>query len=538
MKKALIVFSILVVGVLGFILYYFYYDTKDPYVQACDYTVPESEIPTFTELPTPFRHQFDDTRSLPMLAAALIDMDGDGIDEIFIGGGNDQPDGLLKYTEGAMIDLSTSVFKDNQKGDYPSLGAAAADMDNDGRTDLIVCRTNGVFLYKNEGETFSSSKLNIPFNEKSTPLSVTLADINKDGHLDMYVAAYIKVELMEGQTIFTDRTYGATSVLLLNNGDQTFKDVTVAYGLDYIHNTFQGILADVDEDGWPDLVVAHDTGEVRTYRNKEGQSFIMMNNPTTGKFSYPMGIAAGDYNNDGTLDFFFSNTGSSIPEFIARGDLKDDQVFIKEWMLFQYNRGSGFTDVARQTKLADFEFSWGAIFEDFNLDGLQDLAVAENYIAFPPQKAFKLPCRLLVQRENGTFAAVEEQAKAENKNFAITPLSTDLNQDGYPDLIYSNLDGPLKIFLSDGGSSNYVKVRIEKNAATLGAKIMLQVEGNTYTQHLLSGEGLCSDQSNTLIFGLGQRTDIKSLTIYYPSRKVDSVAGATINKSYFISSGE
>lgn len=532
MKKALIVFSILVIGILGIVLYYFYNDTKDPYVQACDYTVPESEIPTFTELATPFIHHFDGTRSLPMMAATLIDMDGDGIDELFIGGGNDQPDAFLKYANGTLIDISSTVFPENQKGDNPSLGAAAGDIDNDGKTDLIVCRTNGVFLYYNDDTSFSANKLNIPFNEKSTPLSLTLGDINKDGYLDMYVAAYIKVELMEGQTIFTDRTYGATSVLLLNNGDHTFKDITVAYGLDYIHNTFQGILADVDEDGWLDLIVAHDTGEVRTYKNKEGQSFVMMNNPTTGKFSYPMGIAAGDYNNDGTLDFFFSNTGSSIPELIARGDLKDDQVFIKEWMLFQYNRGSGFTDVARQTKLANFEFSWGAIFEDFNLDGLQDLAVAENYIAFPPHQAFRLPCRLLIQRGNGTFAAVEEQAKAENRNFAITPLSTDFNQDGYPDLIYSNLDGPLKVFLSNGGDNNYIKVSIKKNAASLGAKVEVKTGGNIYTQYLLSGEGLCSDQSETLIFGLGSQTDIKSITIYYPSGMVDSLEDVTVNNVY------
>ena len=534
MKKALIIFSILLVGAVGFILYYFYNDTKDPYVQACDYTVPESEIPTFTELATPFTHHFDDTRSLPMLAAVLIDMDGDGVDEIFAGGGNDQPDGFLKYTNGSLVDLASTVLPQSGKGEYPSLGAVAADLDNDGKTDLIVCRTNGVFFYKNEGETFSSRKLDIVFNEKSTPLSLTLGDINKDGYLDMYVAAYIKVELMKGQTIFTDRTYGATSLLLLNNGDLTFKDVTVAYGLDYIHNTFQGILADVNEDGWLDLIVAHDTGEVRTYRNKEGQSFEMMSNPTTGKFSYPMGIAAGDYNNDGTIDFFFSNTGSSIPEFIARGDLKDDQIFIKEWMLFQYVKGKGFMDVARPAKLANFEFSWGAIFEDFNLDGLQDLAVAENYIAFPPQQAFKLPCRLLVQRENGTFAAVEEQAKAENRNFAITPLSTDLNQDGYPDLIYSNLDGPMKVFLSNGGTSNYVKVSMTKNATSLGAKVEVQAGGKIYTQHLLSGEGLCSDQGQTLIFGLGQQAEIERLVIYYPSGKVDSVQDATINKRYFI----
>lgn len=534
MKKIALIALVGIAGLTGFLVYYFYKDTEDPYVQACDYTVPESEVPNFTEIPSGFKHQFDGAKSLPMMAVALIDFDSDGTDELFVGGGNKQPDAFLKYSGGAVSNIASKVFSENKNSDDPSLGAIAADMDNDGQTDLIVCRTSGVYFYKNEGAQFLMKKLEIPFNEKSTPLSLTSGDINRDGHLDLFVAGYVKVELMEGQTIFTDKSYGATSVLLINNGDQTFKNMTIEYGLNYIHNTFQGVMVDVDSDGWLDLVVAHDTGEVRTYRNSEGKRFEMVKNPTTGKFSYPMGIAVGDYNNDGTVDFFFSNTGSSIPEFMARGDLKDDQVFIKEWMLFKNEQKFNFTDVAAETKLADFEFSWGATFEDFNLDGLQDLAVAENYIAFPPQQAFPLPCRLLIQRNNGTFAAVEEQANAVNKNFAIAPLTTDFNKDGYPDLIYSNLNGPLKILVSNRGENNYVKVRMKKNAMTLGSRVELHLPNRRLTQFLLSGEGLCSDQSETLIFGLAKDSLINQIVIQYPSGKTETLKNIGINSQVSI----
>ena len=145
----------------------------------------------------------------------------------------------------------------------------------------------------------------------------------------------------------------------------------------------------------------------------------MVNNPTTGKYGYPMGIGVGDYNNDGSPDFFFSNTGSSVPGVLARGDLDKEDVFNPKWILFRNDGGFKFTDVAEQTKVADFEFSWGAIFEDFNLDGRQDLVVAENYVAFPPHKLFKLPCRFLVQRADNTFAAVEEQAGLSIKTMAL-----------------------------------------------------------------------------------------------------------------------
>ncbi len=527
--KILLFAAVVLVAALGFIGYYFYEDTQDPYVQACDYSVPAEVIPTFTEAKVNFTHQFDDTKSLPMMAAALVDINNDGVDELFIGGGNNQPDALFQYTKGSFNNIAADAFTDT-KGDDASLGAASADMDNDGLTDLIVCRTSGVSLYTNKGTSFISTKLSIPLNEKSTAVSISLGDVNKDGWLDMFVAGYVKLDKMEGQTIFNDPNYGATSLLMLNNRDNTFTDITDASGLNYIHNTFQGILVDVDRDGWLDLVVAHDTGEVRTYKNNSGTTFEQRENPLTGKFAYPMGIAASDYNQDGLIDFFFSNTGSSVPEFMARGDLRDDQTFIKDWILFRNDGDFKFTDVASESKLANFEFSWGAIFEDFNLDGLQDLAVAENYIDFPPQKAFKLPCRLLIQQEGGRFAAVEEQAHAENKNYAIAPLSTDFNEDGYPDLIYSNLNGPLKIFMSQGGGNKFLKVRFQKNASNLGAIVSVTASGKTLTDFLYSGEGLSSDQGGTLIFGLGDlNPEIEQLTINYLAGKVDTVRNISSN---------
>jgi len=94
----------------------------------------------------------------------------------------------------------------------------------------------------------------------------------------------------------------------------------------------------------------------------------------------------GDYDNDGRVDFFFSNVGSTPPTFLVKGDLRDDQDFNPRWILFR-NRGDfGFEDTADATALADFEFSWGAVFEDFNLDGRPDLVVSENFVDFPPHK--------------------------------------------------------------------------------------------------------------------------------------------------------
>lgn len=135
---------------------------------------------------------------------------------------------------------------------------------------------------------------------------------------------------------------------------------------------------------------------------------------------------------------------------------------------------------------------------------------------------------MLIQQEGDRFAAVEEQAHAENRNYAIAPLSTDFNDDGYPDLIYSNLNGPLKIFMSQGGENKFLKVRFQKNAKNPGAIVSVTEAGKTVTDFLYSGEGLSSDQSGTLIFGLGSiKTGIDHLTINYLSGKADSVRNVT-----------
>src|SRR5207248_1621804 len=140
-------------------------------------------------------------------------------------------------------------------------------------------------------------------------------------------------------------------------------------------------------------------------------------------------------------DLVFSNVGSTPPVFLARGDLKPEQVFSSKTFLFRNEGDFKFTEVGPAAKVADYEFGWGLVFRDFNLDGLQDIALAQSYIGFPPHKLFRLPCRLLIQRPDHTFAAAEKAAGVENRYYAISPLVADLNQDGYPDLIYANLDG-------------------------------------------------------------------------------------------------
>lgn len=538
MKKSIKGLGLVVILGLGSAGYFFYYDTRDPYVKDVDHNVPEDLIPTFKEIPFNFFHSFDHKKSLPLLGSCLIDIDEDGTDEVFIGGGSEQSDALFKYNNGYFEDISDLVNLP-EKSTAVTLGAVSFDMDEDGFNDLLLARDDGVWFLKNKNGKFTPNRLNIPISESSTPIAFALGDVNKDGFIDIFVCNYFPLREKKGKRVFNEENYGASSLLLLNKGNVTFYDATGEYGLDYIHNTFQAVMADLNEDGWLDLVVAYDTGETRIYKNRQGTFFEPMPNPLSGRYAYPKGIAVGDFNNDTRIDLFFSNTGSTVPKSIARGDLEDDQELVVHWLLYRNEGDFNFTDISEEAKVSDFEFAWGCVFEDFNLDGLQDLAVAENSINFAPHKAFKLPCRMLLQRKDGTFSAVEEQAGVVNKNYALTPLTSDFNDDGYPDLVYINLDGPVRAFLNEGGLHNYLKVKILETSANAGTKATVYLRnGMTLSDMYIIGEGLTGDQSNTMTFGLGDETDVNALVIKYPSGQRDTLLSPEINHTYFFPTSE
>jgi hypothetical protein len=473
------------------------------------------DIPTFTASDVPYDQTHDNSTTLPFAASAVIDIDGDGVEELFLGGSRSQADGLFRYSDGGFVEISASgITKDDGEASH---GATVLDVDKDGDDDLLVTRTNGVWLHLNQGGTFSSNRLAVEMPEDTTALSVGVADINRDGHFDMFVAGYIKKHLVQGQNIFNLPNYGGSSQMFLNNGDNTFTNVTEKTGLSYKHNTFMGIFVDVDEDGFEDLVSVHDTGQVRTWRNNGDMTFTNMPNPNSDFNSYPMGIAVGDYDNDAKIDFFFSNVGSTPPNFMIRGDTTEDQVTDWKWLLFKNEGNFTFSSQAAAAKLADYEFSWGAAFEDLNLDGREDLIVSENYVGLPPHKLAFLrgPGRLMIQNNQGEFAAVGAQAGVINRRYSIAPLTADFNGDGRPDIVHVNIAGRSQAFISQPGEGRSLKVKLANQVQSIGAKITLSmVDGSMQSKWFIRGEGLVSDSSPILIFGLGDGK-VASVKVHY-----------------------
>ena len=155
----------------------------------------------FEEAELPFVHEADLVNSLPFLASAAIDIDGDGRDELFLGGGDEQADEIFAFRNGRFEKLPLSFAKDAVDATH---GAATMDIDNDGDTDLFTARESGIWFHENTGGQFGSVNLGLGLADNTVPLSIGFGDINKDGLADMYVAGYIKIALVEGETIFSD----------------------------------------------------------------------------------------------------------------------------------------------------------------------------------------------------------------------------------------------------------------------------------------------------------------------------------------------
>ena len=493
-----------------FVVLRFLNDAKVPY----EVSTEGVNVPTYTEIDLPFSHNYVKANQIQATGGCAFNLD-DGAEELFLCGGQDQADAIYRFEDGSFKDITAETGLTKEDMSEASMSATSLDVDHDGDSDLIVTRKNSIWLYSNDGGKLTGAKLEVAMDEDTTPLSIAVADLNRDGHFDMFVCGYIKKEFIEGYNIFNKEGYGGKSGLFINNGDNTFTDKTEEAGLAYKHNTFQAVFFDADKDGNEDLIVAHDTGQVRTWRNKGGMTFENVKNPNSDVYSYPMGIAVGDYDNDGLVDFFFSNTGTTAPPFIAKGDLKPDQTYYPDWILFHNDGDFKFTDTADKTKLADYEFSWGCVFEDFNLDGMTDLVVSENYVDLPPHKIpfLRLPGRFLLQTPSGEFAAVGAEAGIVNKLYSISPVTADFNLDGAPDIVHVNIAGASKAFISKNSDKGFVKVSLPNTVECVSAMVKAELaDGRMIYEPFVKGEGLCSDSSPIVTIGTGGE-EIKSVEV-------------------------
>ena len=194
-----ILLLLLVCALAAFIAFRFINDAKIPY----EVSTEGVNIPKYTEIELPFNHNYVKATQIQAAGGCAINLDG-GAEELFLCGGQDQTDGLFRFEDGKFKDITEESGLTKEDMSEASMSATSLDVDLDGDSDLIVTRKNSIWLYTNDGGKLTGQKLDVAMDDDTTPASIAVADLNRDGHFDMFVCGYIKKERIEGYNIFNN----------------------------------------------------------------------------------------------------------------------------------------------------------------------------------------------------------------------------------------------------------------------------------------------------------------------------------------------
>jgi hypothetical protein len=487
---------------------------------------------------------------------ALFDYDNDGWLDIYLVNGS-----TYEAQSGKATPPHAALFHNNHDGTFTDVtakagvtndrwgcGVAVADYDNDGWPDIFVSNFGKNRLYHNNHDgTFTdvAEKAGVTLGNWST--GPTWGDYDGDGRLDLFVPGYVHYEidksLVPGSTILGSNFCQFRGInvmcgprglvaepdhLFHNEGNGTFKDVSVKAGVADLKSTFYGLASlfiDLNNDGKVDLLVANDSTPNYLYINKgdgtfDDQSFASgyaLNEG--GRETASMGIAAGDYAHNGLIDLF--NTTFS-------DDYKP---------LYRNDGDANYTDISYQMGIAEpmIPFlSWGTAFFDYDNDGWLDLFVASGHVypqvdAQPWGTSWK-ERSLLFHNIEGKFNLVPA---VENTGLAETTVGRgmaygDLFNDGRIDVVLNNLDGPPSLLRNVTKTGNHWVTlslvggpRSPRDA--IGATVYLTANGFRQRADVISGGSYASSPDPRLHFGLGAATKIDKIEIRWPSGVLEQV---------------
>jgi hypothetical protein len=300
---------------------------------------------------------------------------------------------LVQNPDGTATDTAPDAGVDVMERTHAAL---LVDLDNDGDQDLVLGTEPALVIFANDG----SGKFTIKsVGDLPNPFSLTAADFDADGDLDLYAcyyAAYSMYQKNAGLGLqpipYFDANNGSPNALLRNDGELKFTEVTHDVGLDE-NNTrwsFAASWEDYDNDGDLDLYVANDFGRNNLYRNDGGKFKDVAAEAGVEDVASGMSASWGDYNRDGLMDLYVGNMFSSAGGRITyqRQFHQSSNAQVKGYLqrlargntLYLNSSGGTFLDVSEPANVTMGRWSWSSNWVDLNNDGWQDLVVANGYI--------------------------------------------------------------------------------------------------------------------------------------------------------------
>jgi tetratricopeptide (TPR) repeat protein len=328
------------------------------------------------------------------------DIDGDGFDDLYVCQPAGLPNRLYRNRgDGTFEDITEA----SGVGILENTACALfADVDNDGRQDLIVVRTSGPLLFLNEGGgQFRQRPGAFQFANppQGTFTGAAITDYDRDGWLDIYFCLYIYYQGTDQYRYpspYYDAENGPPNFMMRNNRDGSFRDVTAESGLDRNNTRYSFCCgwSDYNNDGWPDLYVVNDFGRKNLYRNNGDRTFTdIAAQAGVEDIGAGMSVCWFDYDNDGTQDLYVADMWSAAGMRVAMQDAfgKGAPEEVRELYrkhargnsLFRNNHDGTFQDTSASAGVEMGRWAWSSDAWDFDHDGFPDLYIANGMISSP-----------------------------------------------------------------------------------------------------------------------------------------------------------
>ena len=536
---------------------------------------------------------------------SAVDYDNNGLYDLFI------PDGVESKLyrnrgDGTFEDVTRQAGLSGLDGVSVAL---FADYDNDGYKDLFVSRTfrpNQLFHNNGDG-TFTNVTRQSGLGEDCCTTVAAWADYDNDGYLDLYVGRYMDPR-KDIPTTFYARN-GEPNQLYHNNGDGTFTNVTQRAGVGDKGLCLGAVWGDFNDDGFPDLYVVNDFGRKTLYRNNGDGTFKDVT-VKSGTLAYGAGMSASfvDYDNDGRFDFYVTHIRSehawfasapTVRRYMLRsfteGTWKTDMPLYLEIMrqsglgfvgVFQQmasgntllrNKGDGtFEDVTLQAQANPLGWFWGAAFADFDNDGWQDAYAANGWVyndkdteieldflcnVVTRQKQYKTGIffdpnyfgrmswhgwernRYLHNNGDGTF---QEAGNATGTDLLLNSRGVavaDFWNRGVMDIaVAASTDRHALLKNVVGVGGNWLQIELigtRSNRDAVGARVTIYVAGALQAREVVLGDSYGSQSSLRLHFGLDCHKTVDRLTVRWPrSGMVQTFENLICNRIIQITEGD
>ncbi|AUP80586.1 FG-GAP-like repeat-containing protein [Flavivirga eckloniae] len=408
------------------------------------------------------------------------------------------------------------TFSQNGAADGFKYGVSWGDYDNDGFPDIFFTHAKKVQLFHNEGNgTFIdvTETAGIEVFNGCLNIGATWFDANNDGFLDLYIC-----------------DWGAcnSNTFYINKGDGTFENATSSFfGNIPSKSSFMSIPFDFNSDGWMDLYVSQDFTEPNDlFINLGGNTFSDQASQYGLDSKHDdMGMAIGDYNNDGFFDFYIAT--------------------IKTNALLTNKGDNTFEDLALQNSVVDTGWSWGPIFADFDLDGDEDIFITNGFKSGIPAQQQNYYFKNLYVEGGNTFQDFSAQLNLNDASTSATPVAFDYDNDGDLDLFVTNSDKESHFYENksinsqSGEDLKWFKVALRgttSNRDAIGAIVSLKTDNGVIHRHNSSINYL-SQSLKPMHFGLGTASEIQEITIKWPSGLVENHSGFQINDAILFIEG-